>query len=49
MDGQGSLERTWKVREKVRELKNKGLWQADLRKFIYSVQEGKYVLSHEIV
>ena len=45
MDGQGNLERTWKVRE----FENKGLWQADLRKFIYSVQGGKYVLSHEIV
>ena len=37
MDGQGNLERTWKVRE----LENKWLWQAVFRKFIYSVQEGK--------
>ena len=46
MDGQGNLERTWKVRD----LKNKKwLWQVVFRKFIYSVQEGKYVLSHEKV
>ena len=36
MDGQGNLERTWKVRE----FENKWLWQADFRKF-FSVQEGK--------
>ena len=37
MDGQGNLERTWKVRE----FENKWLWQAVFRKSIYSVQEGK--------
>ena len=37
MDGQGNLERTWKVGE----FENKLLWQADLRDLIYSVQEGK--------
>ena len=37
MDGQGNLERTWKVRE----FENNWLWQVDFRKFIYSVQEGK--------
>ena len=37
MDGQGNLERT----RKVRESENKWLWQADLRKFIYSIQEGE--------
>ena len=26
---------------KVREFENKWLWQADFRKFIYSIQEGK--------
>ena len=36
MDGQGNLERTWKVRE----FENKWLWHADFRKSIYSVQEG---------
>ena len=37
MDGQGNLERTWKVREKSGNLKING------RQFleIYSVQEGK--------
>ena len=37
MDGQGNLERTWKVME----FENKWLWQAVIRKFNYSVQEGK--------
>ena len=37
MDGQGNLERTFKVRE----LENTWLWQADFRKFMFSVQEGK--------
>ena len=37
VDGQGNLERTWKVGE----FENKWLWQAVFRKFIYSVQEGK--------
>ena len=42
MDGQGNLGRTWKVREKSGNLKTNGCaWQADLRIFIYSVQEGK--------
>ena len=45
MDGQGNLEKTWKVRE----FENKRLWQAFFRKFIYTVQEGKDVLFHEIV
>ena len=47
MDGQGNLERTLKVRE----FENKWLWQTDFRKFVYSVQAGKYmyVLSHEVV
>ena len=48
MDGQGNLERTWKVREKSGNLK-KFLWQVVFRKFIYSVQEGKDVHSQEIV
>ena len=34
---------------KVREFENKWLWQADFRKFIYTVQEGKDVLFHETV
>ena len=43
MDGQGNLEKT------LDRVENKWLWQAVSRKFMYSVQEGKYVLSHEIV
>ena len=34
VDGQGNLERTWKVRE----FDNKWLWQAVSRKFICSLQ-----------
>ena len=45
MDGQGNLGRIWKVRK----FEKKWLWQADFRIFIYSVQGGKDVLSHEIV
>ena len=41
VDGQGNLERIWKAREKSGNLKNKWIWQAVFRKFIYSVQEGK--------
>ena len=42
MDGQGNLERTWKVREKSGNKKINGyIWQAVFRKFIYFVQEGK--------
>ena len=48
MDGQGNLERPWKVSEKVREFENKWMWQANLRKFILFKRE-KDVLSHEIV
>ena len=38
-----------KSQGKVREFENKWLWQAIFRKFIYTVQEGKDVLFHEIV
>ena len=37
VDGQGNLERTWKVRE----FENNWVWQADFRKFIYFIQEEK--------
>ena len=47
MDGQGNLERIWKVREKSGNLKINGYGRH--RKFIYSVQEGKGLHSHEIV
>ena len=41
MDGEGNLERTWKVREKSGNLKIIGYGRQSFRKFIYSVQEGK--------
>ena len=44
MDGQGNLERTW---EKSENLKINGYGRH--RKFIYSVQDGKGLHSHEIV
>ena len=44
----GSLERTWKVREKSGNLKINWLWQAIFRKFIL-FKRGKDVHSHEIV
>ena len=44
----GKFRKDLASQEKVREFGNKWLWQAVLRKFIYSVQE-KDVLSHEIV
>ena len=34
---------------KVRELEKEWLWQADIRKCIYSFQVGKDVLPHEVV
>ena len=41
------LERTWKVRKKIREFENRWLWQAVFRKFIL-IKRGKDV-SHDIV
>ena len=56
--GQGKIREFWgwsgkfrkalESRGKVRELENKWMWQADLRKFILFKRE-KDVLSHEIV
>ena len=46
MDGQGNLERIWKVRE----FENKWLWQAVFRKFIlFKREKDVHVHSHEIV
>ena len=39
MDGQGNLERTWKVREKSGNLKTDSY--CIVQKIIYSVQKGK--------
>ena len=41
MDGQGNLERTWKVREKSGNLKIYGYGRQSSENFIYSFQEGK--------
>ena len=40
MDGQGNLERTWKVREKSGNLKKNSYGNLN-RKFIFSIQQGK--------
>ena len=45
----GKFRKDLESREKVRKFENKWLWQADFRKFMYFVQEGKAVFSHEIV
>ena len=37
----GKLRKDLESQGKVREFKNKWLWQAVFRKFVYSVQEGK--------
>ena len=41
VDGQGNLDRTWKVRENSGNLKINGYGRQTSEKFIYSVQEGK--------
>ena len=49
MDGQGNLERTWKVREKSGNLKINGYgWQSSESSFLL-FKRGKDVHSHEIV
>ena len=47
MDGQGNLERTWKVRE----FENKWLWQAVFRRLfiLFKREKDVYVQSVEIV
>ena len=41
VDGQGNLERTWKVRVKSGNLKINGCGRQTSESFIYSFQEGK--------
>ena len=41
----GKVRKDLESQGKVREFESKWLWQADIRKFIYSFQEGKYSLS----
>ena len=49
MDDQGNLERTWKIREKIREFEKKMAVASRLQKIYLSVQEESGVLSREIV
>ena len=49
VDGQGSLERTWKVREKSRNLKINGYGRQSSENLFILFKRGKDVLSYEIV
>ena len=49
MDGQGNLERTWKVREKPVNLKRNGYGRQTSETLFILFKRGKEVLSHEIV
>ena len=48
-DGQGNLERTWKVREKSGNLKINGYGRQSSAKLFTLFKRGKDLLSHEIV
>ena len=49
MDGQGNLERTWKVREKSGNLKINGYSRQSSENLFILFKRGKVVHSHEIV
>ena len=49
MDGQGNLERIWKVREKSGNLKINVYGRKTSENYFLLFKRGKYVLSHEIV
>ena len=49
MDGQGNLERTWKVREKSGNLKTNGYCRQSSENLFILFKRGKDVHSHEIV
>ena len=49
MDGQGNLERTWKVREKSRNLKINGNGRQSSENLFILSKRGNGVLSHERV
>ena len=49
MDGQGNLERTWKVREKSGNLKINGYGRQSSENLFILFKRGKDVHSHEIV
>ena len=49
MDGQGNLEKTWKVREKSGNLKINGYGKQSSEKLFILFRRGKDVLSHKII
>ena len=49
MDGQGNLERTWKVREKSGNLKINDYCRQSSENLFILLKRGKDVLSHRIV
>ena len=49
MDGQGNLDRTWKVREKSGNLKINGCGRQSSENLFILFKSGKDVHSHEIV
>ena len=49
VDGQGILERTWKVREKSGNLKINGYGRQSFENLFILFKKGKDVLSHDIV
>ena len=49
MDGQGNLERTWKVREKSGNWKINGYGRQSPENLFILFRRGRDVLSHEIV
>ena len=49
MDGQGNLERTWKIKEKSGNLKINGYGRQTSEKLFILFKKGIDVLSHEVV
>ena len=49
IDGQGNLERTWKVREKSGNLKINGYGRQSSENLFFRFKRGNDLLSHEIV
>ena len=49
MDGQGNLDRTWKVREKSENWKINGYDRQSSENLFILFKKGNYVHSHEIV
>ena len=49
LDGQGNLERTWKIRKKSGNLKINSYGRQSSENLFILFKRGKYVLSHEIV